>query len=124
MVDYPASRIPTGEIALPDAQRPGNNVIGGRERVKHIDIRKHFAHEVIQNGHIMMKLVHIATSLRLPPTGGYSDQAAALSAMADVRRGHLGQEDSNYHLRNPCPQGGMLSPRLSESSRVTSAFQS
>ena len=28
----------------------GNNVIGGRERAKHIDIRKHFAHEVIQNG--------------------------------------------------------------------------
>ena len=27
----------------------GNNVIGGRERAKHIDIRKHFAHEVIQN---------------------------------------------------------------------------
>ncbi|MFK5284423.1 Ty1/Copia family ribonuclease HI, partial [Lacticaseibacillus paracasei] len=25
----------------------GNNVIGGRERAKHIDIRKHFAHEVI-----------------------------------------------------------------------------
>ncbi len=22
----------------------GNNVIGGRERTKHIDIRKHFAH--------------------------------------------------------------------------------
>ena len=28
----------------------GNNVIGERERAKHIDIRKHFAHEVIQNG--------------------------------------------------------------------------
>ncbi len=27
----------------------GNNIIGGRERAKHIDIRKHFAHEVIQN---------------------------------------------------------------------------
>ncbi len=26
-----------------------NNVIGGRERAKEIDIRKHFAHEVIQN---------------------------------------------------------------------------
>ncbi len=25
----------------------GSNVIGGRERAKHIDIRKHFAHEVI-----------------------------------------------------------------------------
>jgi hypothetical protein len=28
----------------------GNNIIGGRERAKHIDIRKHFAHEAIQNG--------------------------------------------------------------------------
>jgi hypothetical protein len=27
----------------------GNNVICGRERAKHIDIRKHFAHEVIRN---------------------------------------------------------------------------
>jgi hypothetical protein len=26
----------------------GNSVIGGRERAKHIDIRKHFAHEVIK----------------------------------------------------------------------------
>jgi hypothetical protein len=41
----------------------GNNVIGGRERAKHIDIRKHFAHEVIQNGH--MKLIRIATSQQL-----------------------------------------------------------
>ncbi len=28
----------------------GNNVIGGWERAKHIHIRKHFAHEVFQNG--------------------------------------------------------------------------
>jgi hypothetical protein len=41
----------------------GNNVIGGRERAKHIDIRKHFAHEVIQNGH--MKLIRVATSQQL-----------------------------------------------------------
>ena len=32
----------------------GNNVIGGRERAKHIDIRKHFAHEVIQNGEMRL----------------------------------------------------------------------
>ncbi len=32
----------------------GNNVIGGRERAKHIDIRKHFAHEVIQNGNMRL----------------------------------------------------------------------
>jgi hypothetical protein len=43
--------------------------------------------------------------------------------MADVRRGHLGQEDSNYHLRDLCPQEGVLSSRLSESNRVTSALK-
>ena len=39
------------------------NVIGGRERAKHIDIRKHFAHETIQNGH--MRLVRISTASQL-----------------------------------------------------------
>ncbi len=38
----------------------GNNVIGGRERAKHIDIRKHFAHEVIQNG--AMRLIKVPTA--------------------------------------------------------------
>jgi hypothetical protein len=41
----------------------GNNVIGGRERAKHIEIRKHFAHEVIQNG--AMRLVKVTTSTQL-----------------------------------------------------------
>ena len=41
----------------------GNHVIGGRERAKHIDIRKHFAHEVIQNG--KMKLIHVSTVSQL-----------------------------------------------------------
>ena len=40
-----------------------NHVIGGRERAKHIDIRKHFAHEVIQNG--KMKLIHVSTVSQL-----------------------------------------------------------
>ncbi len=35
----------------------GNLIIGGRERAKHIDIRKHFAHEVIQNRH--MRLIRV-----------------------------------------------------------------
>ena len=38
----------------------GNNIIGGRERAKHIDIRKHFAHEAIQIG--KMLLVRVPTS--------------------------------------------------------------
>ena len=37
----------------------GNNVIGGRERAKHIDNRKHF--EVIQNGHMPMRSFRMAT---------------------------------------------------------------
>jgi hypothetical protein len=41
----------------------GNNVIGGRERAKHIDIRKHFEHEVIQGG--AMRLVKVPTALQL-----------------------------------------------------------
>ena len=41
----------------------GNNVIGGRERAKHIDIQKHFAHEVIQNGE--MRLIKMARKYQL-----------------------------------------------------------
>ena len=47
----------------------GNNVIGSRERANHIDIRnlptdrKHFAHEVIQNG--QMRLVKVPTSAQM-----------------------------------------------------------
>jgi hypothetical protein len=41
----------------------GNNIIGGRERAKHIDIRKHFAHETIKNGHMILKKV--ATTAQL-----------------------------------------------------------
>ncbi len=41
----------------------GNNIIGGRERAKHIDIRKHIAHEAIQNGHL--RLVQVDTSEQL-----------------------------------------------------------
>jgi hypothetical protein len=38
----------------------GNNVIGGRERAKYISIRKHYAHEAIQLGHV--RLVRVATA--------------------------------------------------------------
>jgi hypothetical protein len=40
-----------------------NHVVGGLERAKHIDIRKHFAHEAVQNGH--MRLYKIATEFQL-----------------------------------------------------------
>jgi hypothetical protein len=41
----------------------GNNVIGRRERAKHIDIRKHFAHEVIQNG--VMRPIKVPTAQQM-----------------------------------------------------------
>ena len=41
----------------------GNHIIGGRERAKHIDIRKHFAHEVIQNCHT--RLIRVPTDEQL-----------------------------------------------------------
>ncbi len=41
----------------------GNHIIGGRERAKHIDILKHFAHEVIQNRHI--RLIRLPTDEQL-----------------------------------------------------------
>ena len=41
----------------------GNNVIGGRECAKHIDILKHLAHEVIQNS--QMWLVKVPTSAQM-----------------------------------------------------------
>ena len=40
-----------------------NHIMGGRERAKHIDIRKHFAHEAVQNGHI--RLIKIPTEFQL-----------------------------------------------------------
>jgi len=52
-----------------------NNMIGGRERAKHIDLRKHFAHEKIQEGHIRMlrvdtseQLADVFTKSLQPPT--------------------------------------------------------
>ncbi len=41
----------------------GNHIIGGRERAKHIDIRKHFAHEVIQNRYT--RLIRVPTDEQL-----------------------------------------------------------
>ncbi len=40
-----------------------NNIFGGRERAKHIDIRQHFAHEAVQNVHL--RLVRVSTSKQL-----------------------------------------------------------
>jgi hypothetical protein len=40
-----------------------NHIIGGHERAKHIDIRKHFAHEVIQNRNT--RLIRVPTDKQL-----------------------------------------------------------
>ena len=40
-----------------------NNVIGGRERAKHIDLRKYYAHEAVQNG--FLRLVRVDTADQL-----------------------------------------------------------
>ena len=40
-----------------------DHVMGGRERAKHIDIRKHFAHEVIQRQE--MRLIKVDTANQL-----------------------------------------------------------
>ncbi len=41
----------------------GKHILGGHERAKNIDIRKHFAHEVIQNRH--MRLIRVPTDEQL-----------------------------------------------------------
>ncbi len=41
----------------------GNHIISGCERAKHIDISKHFAHEVSQNRH--MRLIRVPTDEQL-----------------------------------------------------------
>jgi hypothetical protein len=41
----------------------GKSCDWGSERAKHMDIRKHFAHEAVQNGH--MRLYKIATEFQL-----------------------------------------------------------
>ena len=43
----------------------GSVVIGGRERAKHIDIWKHLAHEVIQNGEMLLVRVPRRPSSRI-----------------------------------------------------------
>jgi hypothetical protein len=91
----------------------GNNIIGGRERAKHIDIWKHFAHEVIQNGE--MRLVRVPTFSQLADilTKG---TGPTLPAVAGVRRRHP-QQEGQIHLRDPSPQEGMDSQGLQVESR-------
>ena len=62
----------------------GNNVIGGREQAKHIDIQKHFAHEVIQNGEMLLVCVPTVSQLAVR-SRRYLHQGPALPAVAGMR---------------------------------------
>jgi hypothetical protein len=84
----------------------GINVIGGRERAKHINIRKHFAHEVLQTGHRKLRLLnHVSTTSQLAECTPliYNNQAATFLACC----WHLGQEGGT-NLRDLCPQEEVL----------------
>jgi hypothetical protein len=73
-----------------------------------IDIRKHFAHEVIQNGQI--QLIRVATTNQLAyhilikQIHYLLDQADS----ASVYRWNLEQDSSYNQIRDLCPQEGVL----------------
>ena len=76
-----------------------NNVIGGQERAKHIDIRKHFAHEAAQLGHL--RLSRVSTANRLADAFTKSLQpkqhaACVARLLSRTRKGHPheGKRDS------------------------------
>ncbi len=77
----------------------GNNVIGGREQAKHIDTRKHFAHDVIQNG--AMLLVKVPTAQQM------ADILTKGLHLPQTSQWALGKEVSTKHLRDLCPQEGV-----------------
>jgi hypothetical protein len=47
---------------------------GGRERAKHIRIRKHFAHEAVKNGHLSLIWVSTSKQLAYTSTKGFHPQ--------------------------------------------------
>ncbi len=67
-----------------------NNIIGGRERAKHIDIRKHFAHEPFQNGHL--RLVRVSTSKQLADI--FTKELHALGSLRHSLREGKGRRSS------------------------------
>jgi hypothetical protein len=71
----------------------GNHVIGhGRERAKHIDLQKHFAHETIQNS--IMRLIKIDTSKQLLDT---FTKPLAYAQFIGCVRGILGDPNAICH---------------------------
>ncbi len=77
----------------------GNNIISCRERAKHIDIRKHFTHEVIQNSHL--RLVRVDTSEQLAEifTKGLHYQQWEACITAILEGGCKGRQSSRGESR-------------------------
>jgi hypothetical protein len=81
----------------------GNLVIGGRERAKHIDIRKHFAHETNQSR--KMRLIKMDTSGQLERDIFTKPQQ--LPQFLACREGTLtGPSGKAFSPRGPCDSGG------------------
>ncbi len=84
----------------------GNNVIGGRERAKHIDIRKHLAHEVIQNGK-MPTAFQLAGIFTKSMRGGHPRQrTVALTSYPDLGP-QEGEDSQGSQVESRRPLGGV-----------------
>ena len=68
-----------------------NNVIGGRERAKHIDTRKHFALQAAQLGHLRLYRVSTADEL--------ADVFTRVSSRNNMLRVLLGSSDARGRTR-------------------------
>ena len=89
----------------------GNPVIGGRGRAKHIDLRKHFAHETIQSR--QMCLIKVETSSQLADIFTKPLQLQQFLACRDELL--TGQSGQALPPRGHCDSGG---GKKSPSSRV------
>ncbi len=84
------------------------NVIGRRELAKHIDILKHFAHEVIQNSEccwLRFQTSYCVAYGRHPDQGTTS---SSTSCMCRWESWDLGQEVNLKHCRDLCPYRGVV----------------
>jgi hypothetical protein len=88
----------------------GNNKIGRREHAKHIGIRKHFPHKVIQNGEMLLVLV--PTSFHLADILSKGLHYPQWQACRSVSRA-----SSARRSNPPCSQEGMDCQGLQVESR-------
>ena len=97
----------------------GNHMIVRRERVKHIDISKHFAHETIQNR--QMRLIKVETSSQL---ADIFTRPLQLQQFLAFRDGLLaGQSGQALPPRGSCDSGGgqRSSSRVAPGARMDAA---